>query len=1347
MARDFQLTAELYLTGPKNVKLIADNLSRLQVPASVQQSFSKLTGNVGKLRNATSALNKVVSNLGQAYKGANTNIKQTGASVQKTHVSTIQAASSMENFGRTVGFVTTRLIGFRIASGLVLGFGGAIRTAVTDAIAFERELARVAQVTNKDISQLFRLNDTIKRLGVSYGVSSKDLIEVSRTLSQTGLSARDTRLALEALAKSTLLPTFGEMNQTVEGSIAIFNQFKIEAKDLWKVLSAIDAVSGSLAVESSDVVIAVQKAGGVFAALNKDVGNSLQSFNEFLAIFSTIRQTTRESASNIGVGLRTIFLRMQRPATIEFLRQFNVELQTTGKNAGEVLKPLEMLDKLSKAFGNVGARNLNIGKVVQQLSGTRQAAKMLPLLFEQELRKKALAIATDAQTASEEKLAKALNTLQVRMGQVKEQFTIFVRDVVQSNTFQFLARGALNFVSALIQVANALKPLLSVITALGAIKLLSGGMHSIAALFVRGFASGVGGNPLGGQVGLGNAGSISQGNIGNVGNTVQSGALNRNTAALHALTTQLSSVALGGVGGGQLSRIGGHQLIYPAGSFNSTFIPMGQVAAQTRKYQAQSAAKAQRAAQSAQRRRVAGGVGIAAGIVGASYASEYIGSSTKSRAAASGGLTGAVQGGLLGGILSKTPQGAVIVGLIGMLGSATQAVSQFKRSLLQNKIEDATEGIEQTFIDLNKKLINETDARAFLVKKIQDQSQNIKKLNAKIYWEITDDKNPAFKPKIGFKSNEAIKGLSKGYKSFFKDNADEIEKTIQAMFKEGKTISQIPQELLIGLAYAVGNVDKVVEESGSSLSVYERKMKELGIVHGGIINRTVQWNKVIEQTNFALDFSEDNLRKFNAGLKAISDTAGQTHLTAAQTALSRSQGKTTIGGITTKNVFSNLEGFSKKTIASNLTNLGVTGSLAANVNLARALPEILSSISSLVANSDATEITEAFIKKVDEALPRRSDIADVFIKRLRASSTAEPLELYKILSKELPETLSLSVKAVDQFQEGLNKAVQNIHDAQQQYVQLYLQQAASLGEIRASRTSMMHGLTAAGGGKLTLGQQLAPGNAQLQSLGVGATVQQISANRDRAIREKNYLLQGKTLVALELLANSTDKLTVIQNKVAEFEQKRLSAQNVAQDIFSKGPEERLKMAAELRAYIRFQKGGKLTDAAFSGGKSLQKMVEGQNPQLANKINTRITRGIPGAEKLFGGIAVKGQGQAAPQGLMQLYHQVMAQINQARMELHNIRTREMNKFLLESQKAFSEQAKQLYKSLEKYETVTTALSQALNNSQIDVNVNVPTPIPVVVQGGGIVAQEIGTVVAKMVRLELLKVLPNRADLNY
>ncbi|NBP03584.1 MAG: phage tail tape measure protein [Proteobacteria bacterium] len=214
----FVLTAQLQLQAPNNVRQVVNQiqsqLAGVNVPINVQNAASA-TRQINQIRAATN-----------------------------------DATTAAERMGTAFGVSLKRFASFSIATRAVGLFTNGLAGAIKDAIAFERQLIKVAQVSNQSISSLKGLTSTITELATSLGVESKSLLEVSTILKQAGLSANDTSIALRTLAKAALAPNFDSITETTEGAIAILAQFGLGVQALEGQLSSIDAVAGAFAVEA-----------------------------------------------------------------------------------------------------------------------------------------------------------------------------------------------------------------------------------------------------------------------------------------------------------------------------------------------------------------------------------------------------------------------------------------------------------------------------------------------------------------------------------------------------------------------------------------------------------------------------------------------------------------------------------------------------------------------------------------------------------------------------------------------------------------------------------------------------------------------------------------------------------------------------------------------------------------------------------------------------------------------------------------------------------------------------------------------------------------------------------------
>lgn len=427
---------------------------------------------------------QVVNQMRGQLSGVNVPVNATGAAAATKQMKTLntgvkQVQSSAYMMGKTFAASFKRFAAFSIATRIIGGLTHGLSEAISAAVQFERQMIKISQVTGKTMSELQGLTREITKLSTGLGVASKDLVDVSRILSQAGMSANETKTALASLAKTTLAATFDDIKQTAEGAVAIFNQFGQGAAALEQQLGAINAVAGQFAVEAGDLIAVIRRTGGVFKAAGGDL-------NELVALFTSVRATTRESAESIATGLRTIFTRIQRPRTLEFLKQFGVELVDLN---GKFVGPFEAVKRLSNALAGLEQGDIKFVQIAEQLGGFRQIGKVIPLLQQFAVSQEALKAAMEGQDSLAKDAAQAQEALSVKILKVKEQFADMMREIVGSAGFQAMIGGALELAKAFIAIGKALKDVIPLLTVMMTMKMAAG---------MRGFMAGFGGGMKGG---------------------------------------------------------------------------------------------------------------------------------------------------------------------------------------------------------------------------------------------------------------------------------------------------------------------------------------------------------------------------------------------------------------------------------------------------------------------------------------------------------------------------------------------------------------------------------------------------------------------------------------------------------------------------------------------------------------------------------------------------------------------------------------------------------------------------------------------------------------------------------
>jgi len=363
MAEAFNLTAQLNLRGPSNIRQIVSDIKKqlgtvtgdvkLKVDATaisntarLNQSLQQLNQNLNNVAGNAKAASAAIKSFGQSVASVNASSAKLSSNISKATKATTSlgtaskataknvtvARTEMEEFGRQSALAIRRFAAFSAVTGIFFSLNRAISSGLKSFIEFDRQLVRLQQVTGKNAEGLRGLQKEIDSLSRSLGVSSDSLVSVSSTLAQAGLTAKQTEQALRALALTELAPSFDDMNRTVEGSIALMRQFGIQAKDLERALGSVNAVAAAFAVESGDIIAAIQRTGGVFAAASKGVskiadvaGSAAKSAMAAKASFDAGRQALDQARKgNIGSAIE--------------LGKTSVSMAKSAKGLGDITK-------------------------------------------------------------------------------------------------------------------------------------------------------------------------------------------------------------------------------------------------------------------------------------------------------------------------------------------------------------------------------------------------------------------------------------------------------------------------------------------------------------------------------------------------------------------------------------------------------------------------------------------------------------------------------------------------------------------------------------------------------------------------------------------------------------------------------------------------------------------------------------------------------------------------------------------------------------------------------------------------------------------------------------------------
>lgn len=471
------LTLQLQQGALRNIRdQISSGLGSANAPVVLKVDAAAATSAMGAFQGQTLKVNAAISEL-------STKNNELAATTRRVSDETKKAAAGFVDLDRGVQGAIANFSAFVIAASSVGLLVAAFKSAVGEAVAFERQMVRISQVGVDGRASVSAVTDEVKRLSVAWGVSSSSLAQAAVAMQNAGFAAKELKAGLEAVSKADLSPNFGGMEQATQALITIRSQFKLTAEEFESKLGGINSVSAQFGVEANDVVNAVKLTGNAFRSAGGDL-------NELIAVFSAVKSTSRESSESIATGLRTILVRLERPTTIEHLRQLGVELQDV---KGQFVGPLEAIRRLSRAMSDLRSTDSRFSAISEELGGSRMVSKVIPLLQEQEKIQQALNIAQAGGVQLTDSATTAQSALAVQASKVKEQFLALARDAFGNPGFRSFLETGLKISRMLLSVGDAVKPLIPLLTmfaALSAAKSIVGVGRGVAAGLLPRFGKG-----------------------------------------------------------------------------------------------------------------------------------------------------------------------------------------------------------------------------------------------------------------------------------------------------------------------------------------------------------------------------------------------------------------------------------------------------------------------------------------------------------------------------------------------------------------------------------------------------------------------------------------------------------------------------------------------------------------------------------------------------------------------------------------------------------------------------------------------------------------------------------------
>lgn len=328
-------------------------------------------------------------------------------------------ASTLDKLSRPLGKITGQANEFQksleASNARVLAFGASVAVInklsqafsalVSNTIKVEATFAKINTILGGTEKQLQQFGNGIFKVAQKTATSFDDVAEGALELARQGLSVEESLSRVETALKLVRVAGVSSQ-QAVAGLTAAVKGFEGAGLTVAQIGDKLSEVDTKFAVSTEDLINGLERA----SASARVAG---VSFDELLAVVTTVQERTQRGGAVIGNAFKTIFARLSSSDTLSTLQDLGIEVLDT---SGNVKGAIPLFKELAAELNQLGLKSVEAGDIIQKVAGVRQRDILISLVEDlnssQSQFSKALQVSTTAAGALDSRNSALNQTLE-----------------------------------------------------------------------------------------------------------------------------------------------------------------------------------------------------------------------------------------------------------------------------------------------------------------------------------------------------------------------------------------------------------------------------------------------------------------------------------------------------------------------------------------------------------------------------------------------------------------------------------------------------------------------------------------------------------------------------------------------------------------------------------------------------------------------------------------------------------------------------------------------------------------------------------------------------------------------
>ena len=455
----FMMTSEL----KEAAKAAQDLKNKLQAATDVNTgklNLDTLSQSLSKSGKSLETYRKALSNLGPAGDQAFASL---ATSIQKAEVPLKTTNKLLDEFKTSLA----NTVRWQLSSSMLHGFLGSLQSAFSYAQNLNKSLTDIQIVTGNSSDYMANFAEEANKAAQALSTTTKNYSDASLIFFQQGLNDDEVAKRTETTIKMAQA-TGDNVDQVSSYLTAIWNNFYDGSESLEHYADIITKLGAATASSSSEIAEGLQQ----FAGIGNTIG---LSYDYATAALTTLTANTRQSATEIGNSLKTIFSRFQGVKlgdTLEDgvdLNKYSNALKKVGVDIIDVngdMKDMDtILDETADHWG--GLSRAQKMAFAETAAGTMQYTKLVALMDHWDDMKQNLAFAQDADGTLDEQAEIYAESWEAAQKRVRAAWEAIWNDLINDDFFITLLDGAEDALHAIDDIIDSMGGLRGVILLVG----------------------------------------------------------------------------------------------------------------------------------------------------------------------------------------------------------------------------------------------------------------------------------------------------------------------------------------------------------------------------------------------------------------------------------------------------------------------------------------------------------------------------------------------------------------------------------------------------------------------------------------------------------------------------------------------------------------------------------------------------------------------------------------------------------------------------------------------------------------------------------------------------------------